>query len=72
MTTPWVWSPNARASCSDSLSQLEQAQQALVASERLAALGQMAATVGHELRNPLAVLTNSLFLIRSAVSADGR
>jgi signal transduction histidine kinase len=58
----------------ESLDRLGEAQQALVESERLAALGQMAATVGHELRNPLAVLTNSLFLIRSAVSgqADDR
>ncbi|MFL6100315.1 MAG: sensor histidine kinase [Actinomycetales bacterium] len=52
----------------DSLRKLEETQQALVTSERLAALGQMAATVGHELRNPLGVLTNALFLIRNAVS----
>ena len=57
------------AALRQSLDQLEQAQQALVANERLAALGQMAATVGHELRNPLGVLTNSLYLIRLATSA---
>ena len=57
------------AALRQSLDQLEQAQQALVANERLAALGQMAATVGHELRNPLGVLTNSLYLIRRATSA---
>jgi signal transduction histidine kinase len=54
----------------DSLKQREDTQQALVANERLAALGQMAATVGHELRNPLGVLTNSMYLIRSKVSAN--
>jgi signal transduction histidine kinase len=57
------------AALRQSLDQLEQTQQALVASERLAALGQMAATVGHELRNPLGVLTNSLYLIRRATTA---
>ena len=56
------------AELEDSLGELERAQQAVVANERLAALGQMAATVGHELRNPLSVLTNSLYLIRNAVS----
>jgi signal transduction histidine kinase len=58
----------------DSLRRLEDTQQALVSNERLAALGQMAATVGHELRNPLGVLTNSLYLIRNATStgADDR
>ncbi|HLI73013.1 MAG TPA: ATP-binding protein [Acidimicrobiales bacterium] len=37
---------------------------ALVERERLAALGEMASVVSHELRNPLAVVTNSLFLVR--------
>jgi signal transduction histidine kinase len=54
-----------------SLSELERMQHALVANERLAALGQMAATVGHELRNPLGVLTNSMYLIRGALSPRG-
>jgi signal transduction histidine kinase len=58
------------AALQSSLGELEKAQGALVANERLAALGQMAATVGHELRNPLGVLTNSLYLIRNTVSAD--
>jgi signal transduction histidine kinase len=57
------------AALEKSVVELEQAQQALVTSERLAALGQMAATVGHELRNPLGVLTNSLYLIRGTVAA---
>ena len=57
------------AALETSLAKLEQTQQALVTTERLAALGQMAATVGHELRNPLGVLTNSMYLIRSAVTS---
>jgi signal transduction histidine kinase len=58
------------AELQDSVNQLKEAQRALISSERLAALGQMAATVGHELRNPLGVLTNSMFLIRSAVAGQ--
>src|SRR5207249_6975564 len=42
---------------------LEAAQEELVRKERLATLGQLAGSVGHELRNPLGVMTNSLFLL---------
>ena len=52
-----------------SMAELEEMQGKLVFQERLAAIGQMAAAVGHELRNPLAVLTNTLYLIRSASPA---
>ncbi|MHB8329447.1 MAG: sensor histidine kinase [Acidimicrobiales bacterium] len=47
-----------------SLSELRQAQGTLVRGERLTALGEMASVVGHELRNPLAAVTNSLYLLR--------
>jgi signal transduction histidine kinase len=55
------------AELNTSLDQLEDAQARLVFQERLAAIGQVAAAVGHELRNPLGVLTNSLYLLRAAV-----
>jgi signal transduction histidine kinase len=48
-----------------SLTELADAHEQLVRSERLAAIGQLASTIGHELRNPLAVLSNSMFLLRS-------
>ncbi len=41
-------------------------------SERLATLGQFAASIGHELRNPLAVIDTSLHLIRRRVEEDPR
>jgi signal transduction histidine kinase len=43
-----------------SYERLARAQEELVKRERLAALGQLAATLAHEVRNPLGVLFNSL------------
>jgi signal transduction histidine kinase len=39
----------------------------LVRTERLAAVGEMASAVGHELRNPLGAVTNALYLARAAL-----
>ncbi|MBI4347383.1 MAG: HAMP domain-containing protein [Elusimicrobia bacterium] len=39
--------------------ELRAAQDELIKKERLAAIGQMASVVGHEIRNPLAVINNS-------------
>lgn len=38
--------------------------------EKLATLGQLAATIGHELRNPLAVMETSLHLLGTRVAQD--
>ncbi len=46
-------------------SELLAAQEDLVRSERLAALGEFATVVGHELRNPLGAAINDLFLLRA-------
>jgi signal transduction histidine kinase len=43
--------------------QLEMAQRKMLQEERLAALGKLTATVSHELRNPLATIRGSLFLL---------
>jgi signal transduction histidine kinase len=42
---------------------LEAAQEELVRNERLATLGQLAGSVGHELRNPLGVIKNSVYFL---------
>jgi signal transduction histidine kinase len=55
-----------------SVRELEAAQARLVQQERLAAIGQIAAAVGHELRNPLGVLTNAIYLIRMGVPEADR
>jgi signal transduction histidine kinase len=60
------------AQLNSSLEELSDAQARLVFQERLAAIGQVAAAVGHELRNPLGVLTNSLYLVRTAVPGGDR
>src|SRR5262249_46050503 len=46
------------------VTQLEQAQQQLVQSERLASIGEMSAAVAHGLRNPLASLSASAQLVK--------
>ncbi len=40
------------------------------ANERLATIGQLAASIGHELRNPLAVMETSLHLLRRKVTDE--
>lgn len=46
--------------------ELEASREALVRSERLSAVGEMATVIGHELRNPLAAALNAMFLARHA------
>jgi PAS domain S-box-containing protein len=50
--------------------ELEAAQQELIRKERLATLGQLTATVSHELRNPLGAIRPSLFILENKVSMD--
>ncbi|MFH1620334.1 MAG: cache domain-containing protein [bacterium] len=45
--------------------ELKAAQDELIKKERLAAIGQMASVVGHEIRNPLAVINNSVYFIKT-------
>ena len=47
-----------------SVEQLRDAQKELAQNERLAAIGQLTATVSHELRNPLGTLVSSLEVLR--------
>ena len=47
----------------ETLHELQQAQEKLVRQEKLAFLGQLAGSVGHELRNPLGVISNAIYLL---------
>lgn len=51
--------------------QLVEAQEALVRKEKLAMLGQLAGTVGHELRNPLGIINNAMFYLKTVLSDSG-
>jgi PAS domain S-box-containing protein len=46
----------------------KRAEETLLRSEKLASVGRMAATIAHEINNPLAAVTNTLYLART--SAD--
>ncbi len=48
--------------------QLEEAQAALVRKERFAMLGQIAGSVGHELRNPLGVMSNAVYFLQTVLT----
>ena len=47
---------------------LEKVQEKLIRSERLAAVGELASGVGHELRNPLNVIRNCAYLLNMALA----
>lgn len=51
--------------------ELRAAQEALIQKERLATLGQLTATVSHELRNPLGTIQSSLYTIEKRVHGAG-
>ena len=44
--------------------ELQAAQEQLVQQERLAVLGQVAGSIGHELRNPLGVISNAVYFLK--------
>jgi len=61
-----IESVRSRASALARLRELEQLQNALVQRERLAALGEAAAVMAHEVRNPISAILNAVVLLRRA------
>jgi len=55
------------------ITERKQMEERLVRTERLAAIGQLASSVGHELRNPLGVISNSTYYLNTKLKdADGK
>jgi PAS domain S-box-containing protein len=52
------------------VTQARRQEEALRKSEKLAAVGQLASSIAHEINNPLESITNLLYLIRQATSMD--
>jgi PAS domain S-box-containing protein len=55
----------AIAAASAEITRQKQAEAALMQSEKLAAVGRLAASIAHEINNPLESVTNLLYLVRS-------
>ncbi|HET9100753.1 MAG TPA: PAS domain S-box protein [Acidobacteriaceae bacterium] len=53
------------------LSTQKQAESALIQSEKLAAVGRLAASISHEINNPLEAITNLLYLARRSSNIPG-
>ncbi len=50
--------------------QLLDAQEELVRKEKLSVLGQLAGSLGHELRNPLGVINNAVYYLKTVLPGD--
>jgi C4-dicarboxylate-specific signal transduction histidine kinase len=58
------------ADLQDALTQLRDTQDELVRKEKLATMGQLASSVGHELRNPLGVMSNAAYIIDRSLETN--
>lgn len=61
---------NAVLEVSRDITQQLQAEEALRETEKLAAMGRVAGIIAHEINNPLAAITNTLYLVRNHPSLD--
>lgn len=51
--------------------ELKEAQDSLIKSQRLTAIGEAAAMVGHDLRNPLQAIVNTIYLANKKLASSG-
>jgi signal transduction histidine kinase len=63
------WGDELDHKVAERTAELEAAQQQLVRSEKLAAIGQLTASIAHEINNPIAVIQGNLDLMRMTLGA---
>ena len=65
----WIqtYSEKLEAMVEERTHELEEAQERLMRQERLAVLGQLAGSIGHELRNPLGVISNASYYLSTVL-----
>jgi len=64
------WNAELDAKVAERTKQLEDTQAQLVRSEKLATVGQLTASIAHEVNNPIAVIQGNLDLVRELLPAD--
>jgi two-component system, NtrC family, sensor kinase len=64
------WNAELDAKVAERTRELETAQSQLVRSEKLAAVGQLTASIAHEVNNPIAVIQGNLDLMRELLGKD--
>ena len=64
------WNAELDAKVAERTRELEQTQQQLVKSEKLATVGQLTASIAHEVNNPIAVIQGNLDLMRELLGAE--
>jgi len=57
------------ADLQNAMTRLRETQDELVRKEKLATIGQLASSVGHELRNPLGVMSNSVYILERSIES---
>jgi len=66
------WNAELDAKVAERTRELEQTQQHLVRSEKLATVGQLTASIAHEVNNPIAVIQGNLDLVRELLDDSAR
>jgi two-component system NtrC family sensor kinase len=64
------WNSELDAKVTERTRELETAQAQLIRSEKLATVGQLTASIAHEVNNPIAVIQGNLDLVRNLIGVD--